>query len=158
MNQMDQITNKMNENLLPRSEIRNQAIMPRHRAWVSLLICLVLAHGWVVLGCVLLVTAHSGFDPEIAEITEMLAKDPDSVDLLIRRGQVYRSYGKFIESLQDLERAWLLDPKNRTVVLQRALTLSAMGRLRCFSSGRVRPETGLCLGRTCEHSYANRAD
>ncbi|MEO8326621.1 MAG: tetratricopeptide repeat protein [Nitrospirota bacterium] len=102
--------------------------MPRHSTWMSLLICMVLALGWVDFGFVLLVTAHSGFDPEIAEITEMLAKDPDSVDLLIRRGQVYRSYGKFIESLQDLERAWLLDPKNRTVVLQRALTLSAMGR------------------------------
>jgi tetratricopeptide (TPR) repeat protein len=85
----------------------------------------------LTLGCfglVPLAIAHSDLDPEIQEITEKLTKNPNSVDLLISRGQVYRSYGKFNESLQDLERAWLLDRQNRTVLLQRALTLSALGR------------------------------
>jgi len=79
-------------------------------------------------GFVQLANAHSGLDPEIHEITEMLAKDPDNVEQLVRRAKVYRSYGKLKESLQDLEQAWLLDRENRTVLLQRALTLSAMGR------------------------------
>lgn len=90
------------------------------------MVALALALG--CLGLVQLATAHSGLDPEIEEITEKLTKDPDNVDLLILRGQVYRSNGKFLESLQDLERAWLLDRENRTVALHRALTLSALGR------------------------------
>jgi tetratricopeptide (TPR) repeat protein len=97
-----------------------------HRFWMQAIVCLALAIGCI--GYTQLAIAHSGFDPEIEEITEKLAKDPDKVDLLILRGQVYRSYGKFSESLQDLERAWLLDRENRTVLLERALTLSALGR------------------------------
>ncbi|HNP97223.1 MAG TPA: hypothetical protein PKJ63_16395, partial [Cyclobacteriaceae bacterium] len=62
----------------------------------------------LAIGCfsfINLATAHSGLEPEIQEITEELIKDPNSVDLLVRRGQVYRSNGKYIESLLDLERA-----------------------------------------------------
>lgn len=85
----------------------------------------------LALGClsyVLPVNAQSGQDPEIEELTGKLAKDPNNVDLLILRGQVYRTNGKYLESLQDLDQAWLLDRGNRNVVLQRALTLSALGR------------------------------
>jgi tetratricopeptide (TPR) repeat protein len=58
----------------------------------------------------------------------LLTKDPDNVDLLVLRGQVYRSNGKFLESLKDMERAWLLDRRNQLVILERAMTLSASGR------------------------------
>lgn len=99
----------------------------RYRSLVLGIACFILA-GECFLGFIQPVYAHSGLDPEIEKITEKLAKNPDSVDLLVRRGQIYRSNGKFIESLQDLERAWLLDRENQTVLLQRALTLSALGR------------------------------
>jgi len=99
----------------------------RYRSLTLGIACLVLTVG-CFLGFIQPVSAHSGFDPEIEEITEKLTKNPDSVELLVRRGQVYRSNGKFSESLQDLERAWLLNRENQTVVLQRALTLSALGR------------------------------
>ncbi|WP_447964757.1 tetratricopeptide repeat protein [Nitrospira sp. Ecomares 2.1] len=105
----------------------DQQVRSRHRSWVVVAMAsLALALG--CFGLVQLATAHSGPDPEIHEITEKLIKDPDNVDLLVQRGQVYRSNGKYIESLLDLERAWLLNRENRTVVLQRALTLSALGR------------------------------
>jgi tetratricopeptide (TPR) repeat protein len=126
MNKMPGIPNKTREALMPNSVKKSQPVRSRHRSWVMGITCLTLALGCV--GSVQLATAHSGFDPEIAEITEKLTNDPDNVDLLIKRGQVYRSYGKFIESLQDLEQAWVLDRENRTVALQRALTLSGMGR------------------------------
>jgi tetratricopeptide (TPR) repeat protein len=114
------------EDLRPDLGNRSQPVRNKYQSLVLLIACLALGLG--DLGYVQLATAHPGFDPEIAELTEDLAKDPDSVELLVRRGQVYRSYGKFSESLQDLEQAWLLDPENRIVALQRGLTLSAMGR------------------------------
>ena len=72
--------------------------------------------------------AHSDVDPDIAEVTAELANQPDNVSLLLRRGQLYRSNGKFIESLNDLEHAWLLDRENRQVALERCRTLVALGR------------------------------
>jgi tetratricopeptide (TPR) repeat protein len=74
------------------------------------------------------VLAQSGRDPEIQELTDQLAQDPDNVELLILRGQVYRSNGKLLESLQDMDRAWLLKRDNREVALERALTLSVLHR------------------------------
>jgi tetratricopeptide (TPR) repeat protein len=126
MNKMTLVSNKRKERLEPVALKIAQPVRSRHRTCIVLMACLALA-----LGCfsfIQLATAHSALDPEIQEITEKLSKDPDNVDLLVRRGQVYRSNGKYIESLLDLERAWLLNRENRTVVLQRALTLSALGR------------------------------
>lgn len=84
--------------------------------------------GLLVFSIVPRVGAHAGMDPEIHEITEQLELDPDRVDLWVQRGQVYRSYGRYAESLQDLDKAGELEPGNKTVVLERGLTLSAMGR------------------------------
>jgi tetratricopeptide (TPR) repeat protein len=75
-----------------------------------------------------MVAAHSDVDPEIAEITQELASQPDNVALLLRRGQLYRFNAKFNESLRDLEQAWLLDRDNRQVALERCRTLVALGR------------------------------
>ena len=71
---------------------------------------------------------HSGLDPDIDKITHLLAENPNRVDLLIRRGQLYRSNGELIESLNDLDIAGQLDRDNPEIVFQRSLTLSALGR------------------------------
>jgi tetratricopeptide (TPR) repeat protein len=130
MNKMTRVPNKnqekYQEGVMPDSGKGAQPARAPHRSGVWGMACLGLALG--CLGFVQLATAHSGLDPETEKITEKLTKDPDNVDLLVRRGQVYRSNGKFLESLLDLERAWLLDRENRTVVLHHALTLSALGR------------------------------
>jgi tetratricopeptide (TPR) repeat protein len=73
-------------------------------------------------------TAHPGLDHDIERATRLLADNPNQVDLLVQRGHLYRLDGKLIESLGDLDRARELDPNDRWVVLQRGLTLSAMGR------------------------------
>jgi tetratricopeptide (TPR) repeat protein len=81
-----------------------------------------------LMGMVEPVAAHSDVDPEIAEVTAKLADQPDNVALLLRRGRLYRFNGHLIESLNDLERAWLLDQENRQVALARCRTLVALGR------------------------------
>ena len=72
--------------------------------------------------------AHQGLDPEIQEITEELAKNPNDVNLLIQRAWNYRKNGEFSNSLADVERANQLDPGNQEVLLERGLTLSGMRR------------------------------
>jgi tetratricopeptide (TPR) repeat protein len=78
--------------------------------------------------CVEMVAAHPGLDPDIDEITHELEKNPQNVDLLIKRGQLYRSNGELTDSLNDLDRAEELAPDNRRIILERGFTLSAMGR------------------------------
>lgn len=127
MNEMPLVPINKKEKLMPVSVTIDQPVRSRHGSCVVVIPCLLsLILGY--LGFAKIAIAHSGLDPEIQEITEKLIKEKDNVDLLIQRGQVYRSNGKYTESLLDLERAWLLDRENRTVVLQRALTLSALGR------------------------------
>jgi tetratricopeptide (TPR) repeat protein len=126
MNKPTRMPDQSQKALTPVSEKENQPVRSQRQFRRVIKTCAVLV--FASFSFIPIVTAHSGLDPEIQEITEKLTKNPNSVDLLVSRGQVYRSYGKFNESLQDLERAWLLDRENRTVVLQRALTLSAMGR------------------------------
>jgi tetratricopeptide (TPR) repeat protein len=128
MNKITRISNKNEEGLCAAAEKGDQPVGSRQRSWVQGMACLVLALG--SLGVVQPATAHPGMDPEIEEITEQLIRDPDNVDLLVRRGQAYRSNGKFLESLMDLERAWLKNRENRTVVFHRAMTLSALNRNR----------------------------
>ena len=126
MNTITRMPIQSQKALTPVSEKGNQPVRSNRQSQKLVVACAVLV--FASLGFIPLAAAHSEIDPEIQEITEKLTKNPNSVDLLISRGQVYRSDGKFMESLQDLERAWLLDRENRTVILQRALTLSAMGR------------------------------
>jgi tetratricopeptide (TPR) repeat protein len=79
------------------------------------------------LGMITTLGAHSDVDPEIAEITKKLADQPNNVELLWHRGQLYRFNGKLKESFYDLEKAWLLDPDNRKVSMERCRTLVALG-------------------------------
>jgi tetratricopeptide (TPR) repeat protein len=65
---------------------------------------------------------------EAAELTALLAKEPNRVDLLKQRGALYRLEGMLDNSLADLNRARQLDPNDREVRLQRGLTLSALRR------------------------------
>lgn len=81
-----------------------------------------------IFGIIPLATAHPDIDPGIQRLTRELADDPDNIELLVRRGQSYRANGKFLESLADFERAWLLAPQNQSINLQRAMTLSALER------------------------------
>lgn len=128
MNKKIRVPNKSGEGLPPILDNKwSKPIQSRYQqCWMGGMACLALTLG--CLGFVQMAESHSGLDPEIEKITEQLTKDPNNVDLLVHRGQVYRSNGKFLESLLDLERAWLLDQENRTVILHRALTLSALGR------------------------------
>jgi tetratricopeptide (TPR) repeat protein len=126
MDKMIRVPNKSQEILMPIQEARDRPMKSLHRFCVLGIAFLALALG--CLSYIQPVTAHSGLDPEIEKITEQLIKDPDNVDLLIRRGQAYRSNGKFLESLLDLERAWLRNRDNRPVLFHRAMTLSALGR------------------------------
>jgi len=75
-----------------------------------------------------IVAAHSAVDPEIAKITAKLVDEPNNVDLLLLRGQLYRFNEKFTDSLNDLNQAFLLDPKNVRITLERSRTLVALGR------------------------------
>ncbi len=124
MNTLPDISNTKPDGPRADSDYRNQSIVARYQFWRMGIVCLAVVFSWV--GCDQPASAHQGFDPEIAELTEDLATNPESVDLLIRRGQVYRSYGKYSKSLTDLDQAWLLDPNNEIVAIQRGLTLSAM--------------------------------
>jgi len=78
--------------------------------------------------CVEMVAAHPGLDPDIDEITHELEENPKNVDLLIKRGQLYRSNGELTDSLDDLDRAEELAPDNPRIIFERGFTLSAMGR------------------------------
>jgi tetratricopeptide (TPR) repeat protein len=126
MDKMTRISEKRQERFIPMQETKDRSMKSGYRFYVLGIVCLALALG--CLSFIQPVSAHSGMDPEIEKLTEKLTKDPKNVGLLIRRGQIYRTNGKFIESLQDLEQAWLLDRENRTIIFQRALTLSALGR------------------------------
>ena len=103
--------------------------------------CLVfISYGWcyLAIGCLAMAMfplafvemgfAHSGMDPEIHEITHELEDNPENVELLIKRGRLFRTNGKFAESLKDLDLAKGLDPDNRMITFERGFTLSAIGR------------------------------
>jgi tetratricopeptide (TPR) repeat protein len=93
----------------------------------GLTIC-VFTLAWFPMICVEMVAAHPGLDPDIDEITHELEKNPKNVDLLIKRGQIYRFNGELTDSLNDLDRAEELAPDNRRIILERGFTLSALGR------------------------------
>lgn len=128
--QMDSNTRKLDNNLhsqllscFPNAPSREQVGFRLRLYWMMAFMLLIAGLGFASTA-----GAHAGMDPEIHEITEDLEKEPNRIDLWIKRGQVYRSYGQLANSLQDLEKAWTLDPDNKKVALERCITLSAMGR------------------------------
>ncbi len=72
--------------------------------------------------------SHPGVAPEIDEITHKIENNPNNVDFLIKRGELYRSNKDHIKSLSDFERAGQLESGNPEIFFQRGLTLAALGR------------------------------
>ncbi len=72
--------------------------------------------------------AHTSPDHEIEDQTQALEEEPERIDLWVKRGKLYRSNGNYLEALNDLNRAAELDPENSNILLERGLTLSALGR------------------------------
>ena len=75
-----------------------------------------------------IVWGHEGVHYDIEFVTAELAKSPDRVDLYVRRGHLYRLDKHLEASLADLDRAVSLEPDNHDALLQRGITLAAMGR------------------------------
>jgi len=96
--------------------------------------CRGLGNFWIALVAISLflwispASAHEDIDPEIEELTEKLAKKPDDVELLRARAWNYRKNREFRKSLDDVDRAALLDPENDEILLERGLALSALKR------------------------------
>ncbi len=72
--------------------------------------------------------AHPGAHDEARELSDALAKEPDRIDLRLRRGECYRQEGRLADSLADFDRVRQLAGESRVVSLERGLTLSAMRR------------------------------
>jgi len=126
MNKCDQIIRKWNKAKGQHGEFGfYSVILPCRPVLLALCLFSLGLSPWVFMESV---AAHSDVDPEIAEVTAELADQPTNVDLLLQRGQLYRFNGKLMESLYDLEKAWLLDPDNHKVGMERCRTLVALGR------------------------------
>lgn len=69
---------------------------------------------------------HPGVDHDIEKATKELAENPDSIDLLVKRGTLYRLDHQWKKSLADLNRVRRLDPNNPFEAFQRGMTFSAM--------------------------------
>lgn len=81
-----------------------------------------------VCGISRIATAHPGLHHDIERVTRELAVAPNRVDLMVKRGRLYRLDGQYEASLGDLDRAvnQCVDPKPRgcpDAYLQRGLTL-----------------------------------
>lgn len=72
--------------------------------------------------------AHAPLHHEIERLDVELERAPESTELLVRRGRLHRENGDAVASLRDLDRALALDPAQANAMLERGLTLSALGR------------------------------
>jgi len=70
------------------------------------------------------VWGHTEYSLDIARLSSELRDDPDRVDLLLRRGRLFRFDGHPLASLADLNRADRLAPGRWDVVFERAITLA----------------------------------
>jgi tetratricopeptide (TPR) repeat protein len=64
---------------------------------------------------VLLAVAHDGPEHEVEELTERIAKEGESADLLLQRAVEYQVMRKSAEAVKDLERALVLEPDSPTI-------------------------------------------
>ena len=97
--------------------------------------------------------AHTALSLDIARISGQLRNDPDRVDLLLRRGRLFRFDGNPLASLADLNRAGRLAPDRWDVVFERAMTLGSLNR----DSAAERELTRcLALHRSLAVAYAER--
>jgi tetratricopeptide (TPR) repeat protein len=66
-------------------------------------------------------------DVDIDAISEEIRKNPNRTDLVIKRAQLWRLNGEHDKALADLDRTARKESDNPRLLLERALTLSAMG-------------------------------
>jgi len=71
---------------------------------------------------------HTELSLDIERISGKLRNDPDRVDLLVRRGQLFRRDGHPLASMADLNRAGRLAPDRWDIVFERAMTMVSLGR------------------------------
>jgi tetratricopeptide (TPR) repeat protein len=71
--------------------------------------------------------AHGDVEARIAHVTDQIALDPDRVDPLLRRAELYRRGGNFTAAEKDLDRAAQVAPTLPELSHQRALLLLAEG-------------------------------
>ncbi|MGH9658629.1 MAG: tetratricopeptide repeat protein, partial [Bryobacteraceae bacterium] len=75
------------------------------------------------------VLAHDGLREQIAAITAQIAHDPQNVDLLARRAELYRATRQWKAALADLDRVHAIDPRMAAADLTRARVLLATGQV-----------------------------
>lgn len=73
------------------------------------------------------VLAH--YDEALTLLQRALELHPDDVDILYYLNNVYWDIGEYTKSLEALERAIALDPSQRRLYIDKATTLSYMGRI-----------------------------
>ena len=103
-----------------------RTVQRRRRTSPGCVVCVWTALTFIT--CASFASAHPGAHHDIERATEALAASPSDVDLLVRRAHLYRIEGQLPESLLDLDRARKIAPERSDVILQRGLTLSAMGK------------------------------
>ena len=126
MDGITQVINKENEICHQNINSRYQKIGRRRPCSVLVLSVLTLAFAGTIF--MEKAASHTSPDHEIEDQTQAILKEPERPDLWITRSQYYRSNGNFVQALNDLEQAGELDPENIDILLERGLTLSALGR------------------------------
>jgi tetratricopeptide (TPR) repeat protein len=104
----------------------------------------------ITVGCSLVTglpgLAHDGPEHDIEELTERMAKEGESTDLLLQRAIEYNVLGKFTEAAKDLERALQFDPDSLTVQRELSRAYFASGKtdeaLKAASRGLKNPAAG----------------
>lgn len=87
--------------------------------FLSLITCL----AWL-----LPLAAHEGPEEEIEELTERIAREPESADLFLQRAIEYQVMGKLTEAAKDLERSLRLSPGLVLAQRELARTYFAQGK------------------------------
>jgi predicted Zn-dependent protease len=77
--------------------------------------------------CVLPASGHGDLHERIEELSERLAATPNDVELLLRRGDLYRQHKDYAAALRDLDRVERLGGREADVLLLRGRTLLGCG-------------------------------
>src|SRR5437870_3950253 len=72
--------------------------------------------------------AHDGPEHDIEELTDRIAKEGESADLLLQRAIEYQVLGKFAEAAKDLERALQFEGHAATTQRELSRAYFALGK------------------------------
>src|SRR5215510_11584942 len=95
--------------------------MRRDASW-----CVVI--GVISVALCLTALPHDGPEHDIEELTERIAKEGESADLLLQRAIEYQVLGKFAEAAKDLERALQFDAHSATTQRELSRAYFAQGK------------------------------